>query len=118
MEVIPKVPEGLEMDLTSGNKLVIRWKDEQAGKRELQTDPEWDPRLNVRVVFRPVIEVEEGNYDADGPEVIVTTIPLESVESIDVDDFRFTREGEDVELLPRSRWVNHPDSGLLRFTAQ
>lgn len=125
METYPIVPEGLEKDLTSDHELVIRYNDKCGQRQELRSTV-MDSHRRVRIVLRPFIEVEETNprFAAEGePEVAVTTIPLESVASIDVDDFVHqgydTESGEVLEEeIPVSRWVRHPDEGLLRFAAK
>lgn len=124
MNTVPSVPDGLEQDLTTHSYLVLRWRTGSGEKKEFQHQPQWDPNAAVRIVLRPVIEVEAS--DSQGARTIVATIPLESVESIDVEDAE-SRDiyaddpGEDAwteVFLPVARWVTHPDKGLLRFSAQ
>lgn len=126
METYPIVPQGLEQDLTSGYELFIRWDEKDCPRREIQLSP-MDPNAGIRIVLRPFVEVEKTNPKYDGenePEVVTTTIPLESLVAIDVDDLDcrqgFDTEGAEVVedvVVPVSRWVRNPDKGLLRFTA-
>lgn len=121
MDTFPIVPEGLERDLGAG-RLVIRFKDGDE-TRSVEVYP-WYPCARVRIVLRPFLEVEAP--DAEGPGTL-TEIPLGSVVSVDVDNPEIrpgpSREGEEapeeIEVnVPVSRWVLHPDMGLLRFAAQ
>lgn len=124
METFPSVPEGLEEDLASGHDFVFRWGDEGGQRKEVQFS--WmDPNARIRIVLRPFIEVEASGGEGE-PKVVTTTIPLESVVAIDVDTLE-VRHGVDEEVgseedyevvVPVSRWVRHPDRGLLRLAVQ
>lgn len=125
MDTFPMVPEWLEKDLASGYYLTLHWTGEGGQAKEIRHCLE-DSNARIRIVLRPFIEVEVTNVEESEPEVVVTTIPLESVAAIDVDtsevhcgvDGEGAMAMEECEVLvPVSRWVRHPYKGLLRFTA-
>ena len=122
METYPIVPEGLEQDLTSDYEFVIRY-DGKCGQRKELLSTAMDSNRRVRIVLRPFVEVVDTAQDGD--PAIAATIPLESLVSIGVGNLDF-RQGYDTEgveisddvVIPVSRWVRHPDKGLLRFAAE
>jgi len=119
MNALLTVPEGLEADLHDSCLIDFCWDDPENRKSQFLHRPK-DPNGSVRIVYQPVPSVEIAATGVEsGKREVIAVIPLCTMVSIDVDcpETRVSpgREGIETVEVPVSRWVLHPDRGLVRF---
>ncbi len=117
--VNPQIPEGLAKDLLEMPEIAVRYLGEDGQPKEIQHSamaPLW-----LRIELRPFIVAGEYAPDESGAlsvEHVTAEVPLDAVQTVDVDDIDHHGgpEDDDVVVFPVARWVRDPREGLVRLS--